>query len=109
MLTGDLPYSGSDAVLDAMKREYTIEEFSRVVDYLKENVQPTNLPNDVPDSAPNGCGQLTIATDIICGFPNETENDFNQTVQLIEKYHFPVLHINQFFARPGTPAANMQR
>ncbi|CAH8862691.1 unnamed protein product [Trichobilharzia szidati] len=101
--------SGSDAVLDAMKREYTVEEFSRVVDYLKENVQPANLPNDVPDGTPNGCGQLTIATDIICGFPNETENDFNQTVQLVEKYHFPVLHINQFFARPGTPAANMQR
>ncbi|CAH8608050.1 unnamed protein product [Heterobilharzia americana] len=102
--------SGSDAVLDAMKREYTVEEFSYVVDYLKENVKPPSLPPSVSNNdMPNGCGRITIATDIICGFPNETDDDFNQTVELIEKYQFPVLHINQFFARPGTPAANMPR
>ncbi|KAF5399537.1 threonylcarbamoyladenosine tRNA methylthiotransferase, partial [Paragonimus heterotremus] len=59
--------------------------------------------------AVNGCGSLTIATDIICGFPNETETDFDETVRLIERFQFPVLYINQFFARPGTPAATMPR
>ncbi|CAH8566323.1 unnamed protein product [Schistosoma mattheei] len=101
--------SGSDAVLDAMKREYTIEEFSNVVDYLMQNVKPPNLPPGAAHDSVNGSGALTIATDVICGFPTETDKDFNETVELIEKYQFPVLHINQFFPRPGTPAANMPR
>ncbi|RTG81276.1 threonylcarbamoyladenosine tRNA methylthiotransferase CDKAL1 [Schistosoma bovis] len=87
--------SGSDAVLDAMKREYTIEEFSNVVDYLMQNVKPPNLPPGAAHDTVNGSGALTIATDVICGFPTETDNDFNETVELIEKYQFPVLHINQ--------------
>lgn len=52
---------------------------------------------------------MTVATDIICGFPNETEADFQGTLQLVKKNKFPVLFINQFFARPGTPAATMKR
>jgi len=51
--------SGSNNVLDKMNREYLIEEFEEVCDFLIENV---------PD--------MTIATDIICGFPTETEEDF---------------------------------
>lgn len=52
---------------------------------------------------------ITIATDIICGFPTETEADFEETVTLCEKYKFPSLFINQFYPRPGTPAAQMKR
>ena len=52
---------------------------------------------------------MTIATDVICGFPTETDADFEDTLQLVRDYHFPSLFINQFFARPGTPAAKMQR
>lgn len=52
---------------------------------------------------------ITIATDIICGFPTETENDFQETLDLCKKYKFPSLFINQFYPRPGTPAARMQR
>lgn len=52
---------------------------------------------------------ITIATDIICGFPTETEDDFEETMTLCEKYKFPSLFINQFYPRPGTPAANMKR
>ncbi|CAH8579028.1 unnamed protein product [Heterobilharzia americana] len=75
--------------IDAMKREYTVEEFSYVVDYLKENVKPPSLPPSVSNNdMPNGCGRITIATDIICGFPNETDDDFNQTVELIENTNF---------------------
>ncbi|CAL8084054.1 unnamed protein product [Calicophoron daubneyi] len=101
--------SGSDAVLDVMQREYTVEEFCHVVEYLRAHVPPSPLPPDAPPNAVNGSGSLTVATDIICGFPNETEEDFQQTVDLISRVQFPVLYINQFFARPGTPAAKMTR
>lgn len=52
---------------------------------------------------------MTIATDIICGFPTETEKDFEETLILCKKYKFPSLFINQFFPRPGTPAALLPR
>uniref|UniRef100_A0A158QH48 tRNA (N(6)-L-threonylcarbamoyladenosine(37)-C(2))-methylthiotransferase n=1 Tax=Rodentolepis nana TaxID=102285 RepID=A0A158QH48_RODNA len=89
--------SGSNNVLDAMRREYTVEEFQHVVDFLSNEVH--SVQGD----------KMTVATDIICGFPNETEADFQKTLQLVEKNRFPVLFINQFFARPGTPAATMER
>ncbi|XP_039755763.1 threonylcarbamoyladenosine tRNA methylthiotransferase [Pararge aegeria] len=84
--------SGSDAVLSDMKREYTRSDFERVVDFLRK---------EVPG--------MTIATDIICGFPTETEANFEDTMSLCRKYKFPSLFINQFFPRPGTPAAKMQK
>ncbi|CAG9805860.1 unnamed protein product [Chironomus riparius] len=84
--------AGSDSVLGEMKREYCIAEFEKIVDYLKEKVPG-----------------VTIATDIICGFPTETPADFEETMTLCAKYKFPSLFINQFFPRPGTPAANMKR
>lgn len=52
---------------------------------------------------------MTIATDIICGFPTESKENFAETVSLCEKYKFPSLFINQFYPRPGTPAAKMDR
>lgn len=84
--------SGSDSVLGDMKREYDRKSFEHVVDFLRERVPG-----------------LTIATDIICGFPTETEENFEETMTLCEKYKFPSLFINQFFPRPGTPAARMER
>lgn len=84
--------SGSDSVLMDMKREYCRKDFEEIVDFLKEKV-----PN------------VTIATDIICGFPTETLDDFEDTMTLCAKYKFPSLFINQFFPRPGTPAAAMKR
>ena len=83
--------SGSDAVLETMQREYTVEEFCRVVDFLSK---------EVPG--------LTIATDIIIGFASETEEDHAKTMQLLEKYKFAVVNISKFFPRPGTPAARMK-
>ena len=50
---------------------------------------------------------LTIATDIICGFPGETKDNFEATMNLVRRYRFPSLFINQFYPRPGTPAARM--
>ncbi|KAL3685614.1 hypothetical protein R1sor_003636 [Riccia sorocarpa] len=84
--------SGSDAVLGAMKREYTVAEFRQVVDTLLRLVPG-----------------IHIATDIICGFPGETAEDFEQTMALIQDYKFPQVHISQFYPRPGTPAARMKR
>lgn len=52
---------------------------------------------------------MTIATDIICGFPTETDKDFDETLSLCEEYKFPSLFINQYFPRPGTPAARLPR
>ncbi|XP_038848799.1 threonylcarbamoyladenosine tRNA methylthiotransferase-like [Salvelinus namaycush] len=52
---------------------------------------------------------ITIATDIICGFPGETDADFQETCDLVKEYRFPSLFINQFYPRPGTPAAKMDQ
>ncbi|KAJ3661464.1 hypothetical protein Zmor_005859 [Zophobas morio] len=84
--------SGSDQVLSDMKREYFRKDFEHVVDFLRSQISG-----------------MTIATDIICGFPTETEDDFEETMSLCEKYKFPSLFINQFFPRPGTPAALLPR
>ncbi|KAE8788540.1 CDK5 regulatory subunit-associated protein 1-like protein 1 [Hordeum vulgare] len=84
--------SGSDAVLQAMNREYTVSEFRMVVDTLCELVPG-----------------MQIATDIICGFPGETDEDFVETVNLIKEYQLPQVHISQFYPRPGTPAARMKK
>jgi len=84
--------AGSDRVLNAMKREYTMEDFEHVVTFLRERVPG-----------------MTIATDIICGFPGETEEDFDRTMALLERFRFPVLYISQFYSRPGTPAARMEK
>ncbi|XP_016308622.1 threonylcarbamoyladenosine tRNA methylthiotransferase-like [Sinocyclocheilus anshuiensis] len=84
--------SASDSVLMDMKREYCCADFRRVTDFLQERVPG-----------------ITIATDIICGFPGETEEDFEQTMELVRQYCFPSLFINQFYPRPGTPAAKMEQ
>ncbi len=52
---------------------------------------------------------VNIATDMICGFPTETEADFEMSLDLVRKYKFSSLFINQFFQRPGTPAAKMRQ
>jgi threonylcarbamoyladenosine tRNA methylthiotransferase CDKAL1 len=51
---------------------------------------------------------IHIVTDVICGFPTEQLEDFQQTYDLVNKYKFQSLFINQFFPRPGTPAAKMR-
>jgi threonylcarbamoyladenosine tRNA methylthiotransferase CDKAL1 len=84
--------AGSDSVLDRMKREYVRADFETVADTLLEKVPG-----------------ITIATDIICGFPGETEEDWEMTMDLCRKYDFIELHLSQFYPRPGTPAARMKR
>lgn len=83
---------GSNRVLDAMNREYTREEFELCADSLLRMVPG-----------------LELATDIICGFPGETDDDWAQTVDLVQKYRFPHCHISQMYQRPGTPAARLKK
>lgn len=83
--------AASDGVLRDMKRDYTQQDFRQCVDVLRAKVP-----------------QIHIATDVICGFPTETPEDFQETLDLCEFYRFPSLFINQFFPRPGTLAAKMQ-
>ena len=82
--------SGSNPVLDKMNREYTVEEFNEVCDFLREE-----MPH------------MTLATDIICGFPTEEADHHKETCNLVKQHHFPVLNISQFYPRPGTVAAKM--
>ena len=89
--------SGSNRILGddpnhGMNREYTVEDFRKVARHLLRAV---------PD--------LTLATDVICGFPGETDEDHEATMALVREFHFPVLNISQFYPRPGTPAKKMKQ
>jgi threonylcarbamoyladenosine tRNA methylthiotransferase CDKAL1 len=81
--------SGSNGVLEGMKRLYTVEDFVYLVDRLKEGI---------PD--------LHVATDIIAGFPGETDEDFRETMKVLERYRMITVNISQFYPRRGTPAAS---
>ena len=83
--------SGSDAVLKKMCRQYDVEAFGQVVETVKTRL-------DRP----------AITTDIIVGFPGETDSDFDQTVELAREVGFAKMHIFPFSARQGTAAAKMQ-
>jgi len=82
--------SGSDRVLREMRRSYRSERFLRILDEVREKL---------PDAA--------ITTDIIVGFPGETEADFEQTMQVVERARFSAAFTFQYSIRPGTPAATM--
>ncbi len=82
--------SGSNAVLKNMRRGYTAESFMDLVDHMRESI---------PD--------ISIATDIITGFPGESDEDHELTKQLIRELRADTLNITRFSSRPGTDAANM--
>jgi len=80
--------SGSDNVLSRMNRHYTAEEFIKRTDELRERIE-----------------NLAITTDIIVGFPGETESEFEDTLKLVERVGFSKLHVFKYSPRKGTPAA----
>lgn len=84
--------SGSNKVLQAMNRHYTKEDYMAIIDYIK-----LKIPN---------CG---ITTDIIVGFPNETEEDFIETLDLVEKVGFSGAFTYIYSPRKGTPASLMEQ
>ena len=80
--------SGSDTVLKNMRRSYRSARFLAILDEVREKL-------------PNAC----ITTDIIVGFPGETEQDFQDTLDVVEKARFSSAYTFQYSPRPGTPAA----
>jgi tRNA-2-methylthio-N6-dimethylallyladenosine synthase len=82
--------SGSDRVLRAMRRSYRQERYLAIIDKVR---------TAMPDAA--------ITTDIIVGFPGETEDDFSQTMHTVEQARFAGAYTFQYSKRPGTPAAEL--
>jgi tRNA-2-methylthio-N6-dimethylallyladenosine synthase len=82
--------SGSDSVLRAMRRSYRRSRYLAIIDQVRAAM---------PDAA--------ITTDIIVGFPGETEQDFEQTLDVVRRARFASAFTFQYSKRPGTPAATM--
>jgi threonylcarbamoyladenosine tRNA methylthiotransferase MtaB len=82
--------SGSDAVLGPMRRRYTAEQYRQAVEMIRERV---------PD--------VSITTDVIAGFPGETDADFEATYALCEELEFAAMHCFPYSRRPHTGAALM--
>ncbi|MEJ4112355.1 tRNA (N6-isopentenyl adenosine(37)-C2)-methylthiotransferase MiaB [Corynebacterium kroppenstedtii] len=82
--------SGSDKVLKEMRRSYRTKRFMRILDEVRDK-----LPH------------AAITTDLIVGFPGETEDDFQRTLEVVEKARFTSAYTFQYSPRPGTPAALM--
>lgn len=83
--------SGDDEVLKRMNRHYSVEDFRKVVFSFRD---------EIPD--------VTIATDIICGFPGEGEEAFRKSMDLVEEVKPDILNISMFFPRPRTQASGMR-
>jgi len=87
-----LPFqSGSDGVLRRMRRGYTSEDYKRLISAARERM---------PD--------ITLSSDVIVGFPGETEKDFEDTLALIKEVQFDVLFTFLYSPRTGTPAAEYE-
>jgi MiaB-like tRNA modifying enzyme len=87
-----LPFqSGSKRILENMKRGYSIEDFLFVIDSFRRSFP-----------------ELTVSTDVIVGFPGETEEDFEKSVALIKELRPNILNITRFSVRPKTEAMDME-
>jgi tRNA-2-methylthio-N6-dimethylallyladenosine synthase len=83
--------SGSDEILQKMNRKYTKEHFIVLVNDIRKNIK-----------------DVTLTTDIIIGFPGETENDFEETAKIMRKASFDLAYINRYSPRAGTVSYSMQ-
>lgn len=83
--------SGSNRILKLMGRRYTKEEYIKLVDKIRGNI-----PN------------ISITTDIIVGFPGETKEDFEETLNLVKKIKYDLAYTFIFSKRVGTPAYNLE-
>lgn len=82
--------SGSDRILRAMRRGHTIENYKKRIDRIKSSKR-----------------EIALSTDIIVGFPGETDSDFEKTLELAEFCRFDSAYIFKYSPRPGTPAADL--
>ena len=83
--------SGSDDMLKKMNRNYTVEKYLSLIDYAKEKMD-----------------DVSFSSDIIVGFPNESDKDFADTLSLVEKVRYNALFTFIYSKRSGTPAAIME-
>ena len=84
--------SGSQKILDSMTRDHTLEEFWEVVEVFRDYYP-----------------EMMIITDIITGFPGETEEDHHETVDLLNKLSPDLVNVTRFSPRKGTPASRYKR
>ncbi len=84
--------SGSDKVLNDMKRGHTAGTYREIVNKAKQRF-----------------GDFAISTDVIVGFPSETEEDFQKTVDLLDETRPDVVNLSRYSARPGTEAAEVEQ
>lgn len=82
--------SGSNKVLRDMRRGHTVENYKKRIDFIKSSKR-----------------EIALTTDLIVGFPGETEDDFNKTLELYEYCEFDSAYIFKYSERPGTPAAEL--
>ncbi|MEW6231818.1 MAG: MiaB/RimO family radical SAM methylthiotransferase [Chloroflexota bacterium] len=82
--------SGDDAILRAMGRGYTVDEYRKLVDKVRECVPG-----------------VSVTTDLIVGFPGETEAQFHRSFALLQEIRFDLVHVAAYSPRPGTRAARM--
>ena len=83
--------SGSDRILKLMNRKYDRERYLNIVNKIRKQIS-----------------DVSITTDIIVGFPSETDDDFNDTIDIIEKIGFDSVFTFEYSKRTGTPAAKME-
>ena len=83
--------SGSDEILKKMNRKYTIEEYKKLFDQIKKKIK-----------------NVSVTTDIIVGFPNETDEDFQKTLDIVNYCKFDGAYTFIFSPREGTAAARME-
>lgn len=84
--------SGSDRILRLMRRPYTSSGFLETVEKIRSKFT-----------------KVALSTDVMVGFPGETDKDFEATVEVVGKAGFMRLHVFRFSSRPGTPAAEMEQ
>ena len=82
--------SGSNNILKKMNRKYQVEDYIKVIDKLKEVRE-----------------DIALSSDFIVGFPGETDSDFDQTMNLINKIKFSIAYSFIYSPRPGTPASTL--
>lgn len=84
--------AGSDRILKLMRRGYTVSQYCELIEKLKADV-----------------AGITIATDIIVGFPTESDEEYSKTVNLVKETLPDIVNVSKFAPRPGTVAAGMEQ
>ena len=84
--------SGDDDTLKRMNRRYSVSDYKTIINKFKKE-----------------CLDLTLSTDVICGFPGETQEAFKGTLDLVEEVKPDIVNISRFFPRPSTPAERMEQ